>query len=115
MNINVDPKDIKVYHQAKGLFAPAYQLDDQNLVIAASIEEMREKAVGEWDLLTRSDENAKRNLEAFIKSLGMDAEVEFIEEAEAEKAEEQEVTEVKELEEVKEIKLNLKLNQEEVL
>ena len=118
MNINVDPNDIKVYHQAKGLFAPAYQLDDQNLVIAASIEEMREKAVGEWDLLTRSDENAKRNLEAFIKSLGMDAEVEFIEETEAEKAEEQEVKEIKEikeLEEVKEIKLNLKLNQEEVL
>ena len=40
---------------------------------------MRNKAVNEWNLLVRSDENAKRNLEAFISSLGMDAEIVFIE------------------------------------
>ncbi|MBQ8693796.1 MAG: DUF4230 domain-containing protein [Synergistaceae bacterium] len=79
MNITVNHNDIKVYHQDKGLFAQAYKLDDQNLVIASSIEEMRNKAVNEWNLLVRSDENAKRNLEAFISSLGMDAEIIFIE------------------------------------
>ena len=79
MNITVNPNDIKVYHQDKGLFAQAYKLDDQNLVIASSIEEMRNKAVNEWNLLVRSDENAKRNLEAFISSSGMDAEIIFIE------------------------------------
>ena len=79
MNITVNPNDIKVYHQNKGLFAQAYKLDDQNLVIASSIEEMRNKAVNEWNLLVRSDENARRNLEAFISSLGMDAEIIFIE------------------------------------
>ncbi len=77
MNINVNPDDIKVYHQDKGFFAQAYKLDDQNAVIASSIKAMREKAINEWDLLTRSDENAKRNLTAFINSLGMEAEVIF--------------------------------------
>ena len=99
MNITVNPNDIKVYHQNKGLFAQAYKLDDQNLVIASSIEEMRDKAISEWNLLVRSDENAKRNLEAFISSLGMDAEIIFIEEENQEQ-------ELKEPEELKAISIN---------
>lgn len=77
MNINVNPDNIKVYHQSEGWFAPSYKLDDQNLVIASSIEEMRKTAINEWNLLARADENAKRNLTAFINSLGMEAEVAF--------------------------------------
>jgi len=78
LNVAADMKSIKVYDQRSGIFNPLY-LDEQNRAIAANLLEIETKAKS-GELLARSDENAKSILASLCKNIGVEAEVEFIDE-----------------------------------
>ena len=73
-----DIKNIQVYDQHSGIFNPL-SFDEQNSAITANLLEIEAEALA-GDLLARSDENAKNILTSLCRSIGVEVEVEFIDE-----------------------------------
>jgi len=78
LDVTADMKSIDVYDQRSGIFNPLL-LDDQNQSIAANILDVEAEA-SSGELLARSNENAKNILTSICRSIGIEAEVEFIDE-----------------------------------
>jgi len=78
LDVSADMKSIKVYDQCSGIFNPLY-LDEQNCAIAGDLLEIETEA-NSGELLARADKNAKNILTSLCKSIGVEVEVEFIEE-----------------------------------
>ena len=78
LDVYVDMKSVQVYDQRAGFFT-AIQLDDQNREIANNLEEVRREIThGDSDILRRADENTRAILTSLAASLGMEAEVTFL-------------------------------------
>ena len=78
LDITADIKSIEIYDQHSGIFT-SLSLDEQNRAIEANLLEI-EKETDYGELLARSDENAKNILSSLCRSLGVVAELEFIDE-----------------------------------
>ena len=49
-----DRAGIKVYDQQAGIFAPNLTLDEQNEVVAESLQKIRQKAYQDWDVILKA-------------------------------------------------------------
>ena len=78
IDITMDMKNIKVYDQRSGFFN-SLSFDEQNRAIAEDLFRIEEEARSS-ELLMRSDNNAGKILVTLCRSIGIEAEVEFIEE-----------------------------------
>jgi len=78
LDVNADMKNIKVYDQRSGIFNHL-SFDDQNGAIVANLLEIETEARS-GDLLARADENAKNILATLCENIGVEVEMEFINE-----------------------------------
>ena len=78
LDITADMKSIEVYDQRSGIFNPL-SFDEQNRAIAANLLEFETESSSS-ERLARSDENARNILESLCRGLGVEVEVEFIDE-----------------------------------
>ena len=76
-----DLDSARVYDQKKGLFAQALTLKDQNRLLANTKDIITERAVSEWKLPEKAEDNARNVILALAKGMGYKATVEFIGEA----------------------------------
>ena len=77
-----DLDSARVYDQKKGLFAQALTLKDQNRLVAETKDIITERAVNEWKVLEKAEDNARNVILALAKGMGYKAVVEFAGEAE---------------------------------
>ena len=61
-----DRAGIKVYDQQAGIFAPNLTLDEQNEVVAASLQKIRQKAYQDWDVILKAEDNAVKLYKSFL-------------------------------------------------
>jgi len=78
LDVTADMKSIEIYDQQSGIFNHL-SFDEQNCAIAANLLEIEAEAYS-GDILARSDVNAENILVSLCKGIGIDVEVEFIDE-----------------------------------
>ena len=53
-----DRAGIKVYDQQAGIFAPNLTLDEQNEVVAESLQKIKQKAYHDWDVILKVEKRS---------------------------------------------------------
>ena len=81
-DVYADMNSFEVYDQSAG-FLTSVKLEDQNREVSSDLANIREHAIQDG-ILNQSDENIRRILNSVVASVGMEAEIIFLEDKELE-------------------------------
>ena len=75
--IIADTDNVRVYDQKEGLFASNLTLNDQNRLVGKTGDIIRNRALNDWKMTAKAEDNARKIITALAQGLGYRASVNF--------------------------------------
>lgn len=70
-------KAIRIYDQQGGWFSSALTLEEQNEVVAEALKQIRNKAIGDWNVIGAAEKNAREMYKRFLEPFNCEVVVRF--------------------------------------